>query len=161
MGKKFDWRSTAHRIVPTTEADGYQHVHGAKVLEVKPPVYDNCVAAFQINPRTIFTYGDTIYNPFKLHLPEDLIEHEKVHMAQHNHNDADAAIWWGKYLRDPKFRFEQEAEAYKRQWQVFQRLQSDRNAQTRFLEAIVGFLSGPVYANCATPEEARAAITSA
>lgn len=158
MSKKFSWRTTATRIVPTTEEDGYQRVFGAKVLEQKPPVYDNCCATFQVTPKTVFTYGDTLYNPFKLHLSEDLVEHEKVHMGQHKHNETDAALWWGKYLRDSLFRFEQEAMAYGRQYSFICEKVRDRNEQERVLVQLSRILSGPLYGNCTYADEARVMI---
>lgn len=155
---KFNWRTTAHRIVPPTGADGFQHVHGAKVREEKPPIFDACAAAFQINPRVVFTYGDTLYNPFKLHLPEDLVEHEKVHMAQQGHSDDGAALWWGRYLRDEKFRLAQETAAYGRQYAVLRRMTSDREQLAKWLNALAGSLSGPLYGGCVGHMEAALLI---
>jgi len=86
-----------------------------KIKIKKPPIYESACAAFSLDLRNIiFTYGDTIYNPSNLKLNDHTIEHEKVHMQQQgDHPD----LWWGKFLRDPQFRIQQEAEAYGRQYQ--------------------------------------------
>jgi hypothetical protein len=112
----------------------------------KPPVWDSVCLAFKINPTSaIFTYGDTIYNPNKLNLTADLVEHERMHMAQQEHSDEGAALWWGKYLRDADFRIDQEARAYGRQYDVICKVITDRNQRNRVLMDLARILSGPLY----------------
>ena len=116
-----------------------------EIKEEKPPIWDNVCAAFKIIPHAIFTYGKTIYNPDKIQIPHDLIEHEKVHMEQQNYNDTDAALWWGRYLREESFRLDQEARAYGRQYAVICQTVKDRNIRSRYLVALAMSLSGPLY----------------
>jgi hypothetical protein len=126
-----------------------------KVRYEKPPIWDNVCIAFGIKPVNVyFTYGDTIYNPDKLEIPVEIIEHEKVHMEQQNHNDTDAAIWWGKYLRDPIFRIDQEARAYGQQYKTYCSVVSDKNQRARYLFIIARSLSGPLYQNSISHSEA-------
>ncbi len=125
-----------------------------KILVEKPPVWDSVCTAFKINPVAFFTYGDTIYNPNNLNVPIEIIAHEKVHMEQQNYNDKDAALWWGKYLRDPQFRLEQEAKAYGKQYSVICSGTKDRNARFNYLTILAKSLSGPLYNNMATFNEA-------
>lgn len=158
MAKKFDWRKHAARIVPPTGEDGFQHVRGAKVVEERPPVYESCCAVFRVTPRTVFTYGDVLYNPFKLHLSDDLVEHEKEHMRQQRNNPKDAALWWGRYLREPLFRVDQEARAYGRQYAFLASRSSDREQLAKWLSQLAATLSGPLYGSCVTHEEAAKLI---
>ena len=122
-----------------------------KVSKEKPPVWKAVCQAFQINPVTaIFTYGDTIYNPNGVTLSAPLIEHERIHMAQQNHNDKDAALWWGRFLREPEFRIDQEARAYARQYDVMCEKIKDRNLRARVRINLANSLSGPLYGGTIT-----------
>lgn len=113
----------------------------------KPPVWDSICATFQINPIGVFfTYGDTIYNPSGLPIPGEIVEHERVHMKQQKEMGPD--IWWGKFLRDPKFRAEQEAEGYARQYSVMAQRLSGQNQKFNYLKHLAELLSGPMYGNC-------------
>lgn len=129
-----------------------------RILIEKPPIFENCCAVFQVTPKTVFTYGDAIYNPFNLDLSEDLIEHEKVHMEQQNHNDDDAALWWGKYLRDEKFRMMQEAEAFGKQYRFICSKTNDRERKHKVLNILANTLSGPLYGRCVDHMEASLLI---
>src|SRR3989338_9900589 len=131
-----------------------------KVSNEKPPIWDDVCGAFGIKPEAYFTYGDTIYNPSKLPLIADIIEHEKVHMEQQKHNDVDAALWWGRYLREPEFRLDQEARAYGRQYEVICSVVKDRNHRNRYLMALSRSLSGPLYNNSIGQVEAMQLIKS-
>lgn len=63
--------------------------------------------------QPIFCFGDTIYNPHKVDIPEDLEWHEMVHSQQQGGKPDE---WWIRYCTDAKFRLEQETEAFARQW---------------------------------------------
>jgi len=129
-----------------------------KISKEKPPIWNEVTAAFKINPTAYFTYGDTIYNPSELPLFPEIIEHEKVHMKQQKHNDTDAALWWGRYLREPKFRIDQEARAYARQYEIICGAIKDRNERNLHLLSLAGSLSGPLYNNAVSMVEATALI---
>jgi hypothetical protein len=142
-----------------------------KVSNEKPPVWDDVCVAFGIKPEAYFTYGDTIYNPSNLPLLPDIVEHERVHMEQQlafipperrikgNENEG-AALWWGKYLRDPAFRVDQESRAYGRQYEVICSVVKDRNQRHRYLMALARSLSGPLYNNSIGQVEAMQLIKS-
>jgi len=119
-------------------------VNGIKVSDEFPPVIDAIKATFQINPQVYFTYGDVLHNPYDLPLPDDIIAHEKTHMKQQGDK---SELWWGKYLRDAKFRIEQEAVAYGHQYAVFCQRNKDREQRNRFLMGLARTLSGPLYGN--------------
>jgi len=124
----------------------------------KPPIWNDVCAAFNINPQAYFTYGEVIYNPSDLPVPPDIIEHEKVHIKQQKADGMTPELWWGKYLRDPQFRVEQEAKAYGRQYQFICYHNKDRNAQSHLLIELANSLSGPLYNNVISQSEAMTLI---
>ncbi len=121
-----------------------------KISTEKPPVWDNARAVFKINPDTVvFAYGDTIYNPGQVVIPDDIMVHEMVHIGQQKNSREEAALWWGKYMRDPEFRLSQEVEAYGKQYHYIC-TKMTQNKQMRFnaLKRMSETLSGPLYAGC-------------
>lgn len=126
-----------------------------KVSNTKPPIYDKAKAAFDFNEKTtIFTYGDTIYNPAGITMTADLFTHEGVHEHQQNalhlHNKAiknGPSRWWKRYLKDPKFRFEQELQAYQAQYAFMKTQIKDRNQLNQYLVELTRELRGPMYGN--------------
>jgi hypothetical protein len=141
---------------PRTKIINFDDVEGeVKVSTAKPPVWDSVCKTFNVNPTTaIFTYGDTIYNPNNCKLNKHLIEHERVHMKQQNYNDKDAALWWGRFLREPEFRIDQEARAYAHQYDVICEIVKDRNMRARVRMDLSRFFSGPLYGSIITQVDA-------
>ncbi len=116
-----------------------------KILIENPPVYDSIIDhGMRPNERTVYTYGDTLYNPNNLIIPDDLMRHEETHSEQQG-NDPDA--WWGRYLIDPYFRISQEVEAYANQYDFMCQKIKDRNQRSKILLNISQILSSPVYGN--------------
>lgn len=121
-----------------------------KVLNEKPPIYDKAKAAFGFNEKTtIFTYGDTIYNPGCINVSLDLHAHEEVHERQQAAMKTLMASgpknWWKRYIKDSHFRFAQELEAYQAQYRFVSKTIKDRNQLNKYLTAIAGELKGPMY----------------
>lgn len=85
-----------------------------KLVHEKPAIYQRLVDKFGINwdRGIIITYGDTVY--CKTSIPPDLVVHESVHVEQQKKMGVE--IWWDKYIAEPKFRLEQEIEAYRTQY---------------------------------------------
>src|SRR3990167_7511232 len=104
--------------------------------------------------RTIFTFGDTIYNPggFKIHY--FLLDHEKVHQKQQEDFVGGAEAWWDKYLEDKKFRLSQEIPAYKAQYKSICKNVKDKNKRNEILIDIARSLSSSTYGNIITISEA-------
>lgn len=119
-----------------------------KVLEEKPPIYKSvCQFLGYKDVQAFFTYGDTIYNPAKLQITGDVVVHEKLHMKQQTDGYMTPALWWGKFLRDPQFRIDQEAKAYGAQLRALKTIKKDRNEQTRILHRLALILAGDLYGN--------------
>lgn len=121
-----------------------------KVLNEKPPIWDEARAAFDFNEgTTIFTYGDTIYNPAGINVTLDLRAHEEVHEVQQaamkTMLSSGPKNWWKQYIKDPEFRFQQELEAYRAQYQFVKRTIKDRNQLNNYLTALARELTGPMY----------------
>lgn len=111
----------------------------------RPPIYDKAHEVFTIDDEaTIYTYGDTIYNPAGTIINDELLEHESVHERQQEEIGG-PEIWWDKYFKDEEFRFKQEAEAYAAQYRYYCKFQKDRNKQAKYLFRIGEYLSSPMY----------------
>lgn len=112
----------------------------------KPPIWVNVCTALNINPKNVlFTYGDIIYNPDGVNIPDHIIVHEEVHEKQQSQEGMTPELWWGKFLRDIEFRIDQESEAYAVQYRFFCKHKKDRNQRNRFLVGLAQSLSGPLY----------------
>lgn len=104
------------------------------------------------NPETtVVTFGNKVY--CKGDMPPDLWEHEITHCKQQGYNSISAMRWWQKYIVDKKFRFEQELEAYRNQYRYAKKHYS-RNEAFKLLRRIAGDLSGPLYNNLVSYQEA-------
>lgn len=116
-----------------------------------------CLSQFRINvERTFWTYGETLYNPGGIAIRPDIIAHEEQHMRQQAAIGKDE--WWKRYLAEPRFRLEQEAEAYGVQYRFYCKTVGDRNAHARFLHMVAGQLSGPLYQIAVSQQQARTMI---
>lgn len=120
------------------------------------PFYDQCRSLFgvDIDTGTVFTYGDTIHA--RCGVPPDLYEHEQTHSIQQERMGKD--LWWKTYLADEKFRMKQELEAYRKQYWFFCTQTRDRNRRAVFLHKIASDLSGTMYGNILTLQEAKTRI---
>jgi hypothetical protein len=81
----------------------------------KPPMLEVCEKYFGASwdRGTIFAYGDTIHAKNPSRITPDVEVHELVHLKQQKEIGKD--LWWDMYLKDPKFRCNQELQAYKAQ----------------------------------------------
>lgn len=129
-----------------------------KIINEYPPNYEAiCEAIPDVTDQkgVVFTYGDTIYNPYGGEVQDHLELHESIHEAQQAMIGVEN--WWNKYLVDKKFRLEQETEAYRAQYQfVFKKY--GRAVATNFLREIASDLSGGMYGNVLDRKQARKAI---
>lgn len=132
------------------------------IIKEKPPewIMQGCLSQFRVNvERTFWTYGYEIYNPGNIQIPDHIQAHEERHMVQQAEYEGGKDAWWREYLSNPRFRMEQEAEAYGAQYKYFcKRMQSDRNQQARFLHTLAGQFSGPLYQLALTHTQATEMI---
>lgn len=124
-----------------------------------PPNYKKIAKAFNIkgNEGVIFTYGNDLYVPGgeRIVIDKPLIRHEMVHAQQQKKIGVGA--WWDRFLEDPSFRFQQELEAYREQYRAMASLTLQE--RLGYLNHISNDLSGEMYGNLMTKDEATAAIT--
>lgn len=101
------------------------------------------------NAGVIITYGNKIY--CKYELPPSLIAHELTHVKQQRV----PLYWWIRYVLSASFRFNQELEAHQNEYKAI----GGRPKQKQFyLEGIADRLSGPLYNNLVSKEEAKRLI---
>ncbi len=119
-----------------------------KIINEKPPqhIWDGCHLQFDIDDRyTIYTYGDTLYNPASVVLDDYLIAHEGRHSQQQAAYEGGPDAWWLKYLSDQTFRQSQEVEAYQTQYETYCEQNGDRNKRFKYLHILATHLSSPMY----------------
>ena len=114
-----------------------------KIINELPPIIDQLLAGgMQPTRYTLYTYGDTIYNPSGSILPEDIIVHEGVHEKQQG---VDPDAWWSRFIDDQYFRVDQEVEAYAAQYRFMCKKFKDRNKRSQILMHYAKTLSSPIY----------------
>lgn len=128
----------------------------------KPPIWKQANELFkldQLGLGAIFTFGDTIYNPFHIEVTDDLEAHEAVHEIQQREFPGGPKAWWDKFCEDPAFRIDQEAKAYRAQY-LFLRKKKARslNEQHNIAHMLAGLLAGPMYGNVITSPDAMRRI---
>jgi len=117
---------------------------------------EKCEHHFDLNgTEPVFTYGDTIYNPYSADIDESLFAHEATHTEQQGE---DPEGWWVRYFKEPEFRFEQELQAYRVQYRVIKTLMKDRNRAAQMLVKIASDLSSPMYGSMCSLREAKKQI---
>lgn len=118
-------------------------------------MYADIVKRFAVNARTVFAWGDTIYNPGRIEIPEDLMAHEEVHSKQQAEVGG-PRVWWDRYLAigGADFIVSQEAEAYGHQYAVICKRTRDKNRRFEQLRELAQHFSGPLYGNVVSFDEA-------
>lgn len=132
-----------------------------RIVDSNPPdwIMQGCLNQFRLSPgATVWTYGDTIYAPGRTSLSDDIIAHESQHEIQQREYEGGKDAWWREFLANPRFRLEQEAEAYGAQYRFFCERVKDRNRRALFLMQIAGQLSGPLYQVAVSTTQARQMI---
>lgn len=130
-----------------------------KIVKAHPPNYEQIIAAIpavKSNSGIIFTYGDTLYVPSGVDIPDHLMAHEETHTVQQEAIGINE--WWEQYLADPAFRLKQEVEAYRKQYRVLCQ-NYPRHARRFVLLHITADLAGSMYGGIVNKDEAKKLIT--
>ncbi len=93
----------------------------------------------------IFSWGDTIFNPDNVQIPNSLIKHEEMH--GHRQRLGGVEDWWEQYLHYPPFRLGEEMLAHQAEYEVLIAEARNRNDRRRALTQVSKRLSGPLYGN--------------
>lgn len=108
-----------------------------------PPagIYEKARDMFGVDFRqgVVFTVGDTIYSQ-TWPLTPDLMTHERTHVTQQSNYDGGALAWWDRYFDDAYFRYGQEIEAYRNQYQHLCGTFKDKNKRAVLLNTIIKHL---------------------
>lgn len=103
----------------------------------------------------IVSMGDRIYTLAPLR--QDLLVHEREHLAAQKKSFLFAHLWWMAYMAMPNFRFNEELGAYRAQWKWV-----DANVRgadrSKLLTEMANNLAGPYYGGLTTFEDARQLI---
>jgi len=130
-----------------------------EIVYTYPPNYKKIAAAFNItsHENVIFTYGNQLFVPAgeRIVIDKPLMKHEETHARQQR--DMGVEEWWERFLEEPGFRFQQELEAYRQQYRAMAGLPLEQ--RLGYLDHISNDLSGEIYGNMVTFDEAKAAIT--
>ena len=124
-----------------------------------PPNIDRIREDFPYLPHgVILAYDNVIYNPHSGHIPRWLIAHEQTHFKQQG-DDPDG--WWENWLTDEQFRFEQELEAHRAEYQEFCKYKSSKTKKLKFLKELATRLSSELYGKIVSRTEAARMILEA
>lgn len=129
-----------------------------QIVPTNPPNFAAIKAVFPsaAEKGVLFCYGDTIFNPSGEFIPPALVAHEEIHSAQQACIGPD--LWWRQYLIDTQFRYAQELAAHIVEYHEFIRRMKNREMQRGYLRAVASRLSGPLYGNAVSFDEAMIAI---
>lgn len=125
-----------------------------KIVEAWPPNIEKIRAALDISKvQPVFTYGDTMYNPYGHPIDPALHAHEETHVRQQEAAGGPEK-WWERYLADPDFRAAQEIAAYRAHLRGLRKLTKDRNYLARVVNDWASTLAGAMYGGCVPYAEA-------
>ena len=127
-------------------------------MEIKnhfPPNIDEIRKHFAIPNNAVFTYGNTIYNPYEVIISDELEKHEETHAKQQGD---DPKKWWARYFEDKAFRLAQEVEAYQQQIKFARKTMKNRESLNRYIHSLAVALSSSMYGNIISYQDAFLAI---
>lgn len=125
----------------------------------KPPYYRLIKLIFPEYDfeKTTMTWGGVIYT--SIDMPEALLVHELVHVRQQQGKNR--WLFLLRYWLSPRFRYRMELEAFQEEWRYlrgkYPRAHEDRTRQM-ILDDLARHLSGPIYKNIISFEDAKKAI---
>lgn len=126
-----------------------------KIIVGYPPNIEKIRKRFDMKDFTpVFAWGNILYNPSGLPIPDDLMIHEQQHETQQKDKVEE---WWNQYLTNDNFRLWQEVEAYRAQYK-FVRDKTDRKSSRNFLRLIAQNLASSLYGHIVTFEKAKELI---
>lgn len=113
----------------------------------------------QYNPPkgSVFSYGKFIYNPDNAYIDVPTYVHESLHLEQQK--KLGSSKWWDKFLKDKRFRLEQELPAYQVQYHAVREFVKDEKR----LKTILGSFANEIvllFKGLITKEQALKAIQS-
>ena len=133
--------------------------HVMRIVFDVPPLFDEIDAAFHVAGKpVIYAWGNVIYNPQRVDIPDPLKAHEAVHGLRQGQ---DIVGWWRRYIDDVEFRLGEEIPAHKAEYDVLIKRGADRNQRRRLLKFVAGRMANPIYGRMVTPARALAILKEA
>src|SRR5216684_1545019 len=117
------------------------------IVRAYPPNYAGITRRFpSVRGRqgVLYAWGDRIYNPSGGMVPPWLVVHELTHLRQQTDYDQ-PSIWWGLYMDDAQFRFEQELEAHKQELVAYATQEPNLWRREQYLDRVAARLASPLY----------------
>lgn len=111
----------------------------------RPPNFDQILAVCPgaDGHGVLFAYGEYIYNPSGVFIPDYLMKHEMRHCARQWQADPEA--WWTKYLTDDEFRYGEELVAHVEEYIAQACRTKDRNERAHIQMRTAARLVAPLY----------------
>ena len=128
-------------------------------LPKHPPNFEMIAKAFPAVRTTkgvVYTYGGICFNPDDGPVDEPLGLHEACHsLQQEKMGDKEKGPdrWWKKFIADPKFRKEQELEAFAVQYRRYCELVPNRDRRAGYLMKLAANFASPVYGSIVSQQE--------
>lgn len=133
-----------------------------EIVYAPPPqeIYEACDKRFKIRGRrgVMYCVGAKLFNPDHVFVDPLLMAHEQVH-CDRQLASGDIVSWWLQYLDDKEFRFDEELLAHREEWRLIKETVPSRQQRRKSLAFITGRLSGSLYGNLVTREQAKRLIT--
>ena len=130
-----------------------------KIVFDYPPIFDEIDSRFRVRgKRIIYAWGDKIYNPMRIQIPNQLMAHEEVH-GERQGNDIEG--WWRRYIDDDKFRLAEEIPAHQAEYQVMLHNAVNRAQRRRVLIVVAKRLASPIYGRMISEGNAKKLIKPA
>lgn len=132
-----------------------------RVIQQNPPNYQELKRSFPIDDtrfNPLFPFGEVLYNPRGVEIPEDVLFHEEIHSRQQKHFTS-PEVWWSKYILDKTFRLNQEVEAYSAQLKFIKKHVSNKIAKEVLFE-LASNLSSDLYRLNLSYQQAESMIRS-
>jgi len=151
-----------------------------------PPIFDEIVKVFPgaRNERVVFSWGSRVYINSKERepVPKPIIAHESIHgsrqtiitrskLREKGVNDFTAEhaeewewevlAWWRRYMRDEKFRYDEELLAHQEEYRVACAEAISRRQRQFALKTIAKKLASPLYGSMVSPAKAKTLLKQA
>ena len=119
-----------------------------KIVNDFPPNYADIIKVFRLvvdKKSVVFAYGDTIFNPFYVQVPPEIVIHEQVHCLRQAEYEGGPAAWWDRYLHDRQFRLLEELLAHRAEYKALMEAVPNRKMRKGCLAYMAKKLAAPLY----------------
>lgn len=130
-----------------------------KIIKAYPPNFADIAKVFPVKgkPGIIYAWGDRIYNPTGITIPDYLLAHERVHGVRQASGHSIRG-WWQAYIESPEFRLAEEILAHRAEYRAY-RDSPKTTGVPNYLAMMAMRLSGPLYGNLIHYHDAIKEIT--